>query len=264
MPSAPFRFLGSSGALDAAHPYERTAAATQVERMKVLDLFSGIGGFSLGLERAGMQTAAFCESDPYCRLVLDKHWPEVPIYDDVRTLTAARLADAGIAVDVICGGPPCQPNSSAARGRSRGQGDPRFLWWEACRLVRELGPTWFVFENVVNFDSVGLEPVVSHLEASGYQIGAPLEIPACAVGLDHRRPRLWICGHSNRDRKPRLPVDAKVAWVPRRRSDADRSREANGLPRGLDAYRRSALGNAVTPQIPEAIGRAIMSAESAA
>lgn len=229
--------------------------------LKVLDLFSGIGGFSLGLENAGMQTVAFCETNEFCRRVLAKHWPEVPIYGDVHDLTAGRLRDDGIQVDVICGGPPCQPNSSASRGRSGGAGDPRFLWWEACRLVRELGPAWFVFENVVNFDSVGLEPVVSHLEASGYEIGAPLEIPACAVGHDHRRSRLWICGHSNRDGKPRLPVDAEMARLPRHRPVAGSTGEANGLSRGLDAYRRSALGNAVTPQIPEAIGRAIVFAD---
>ena len=84
--------------------------------MNVLDLFSGIGAFSLGLERAGMKTVAFCEVDPFCRRVLAKHWPEVPCYDDVRTLTAARLAADGISVDVICGGFPCQDISVAGRG----------------------------------------------------------------------------------------------------------------------------------------------------
>jgi hypothetical protein len=84
--------------------------------MNVLDLFSGIGGFSLGLERAGMRTVAFCEIDPFCRRVLSIHWPGVPCYDDIRTLTAERLAADGIVVDAICGGFPCQDISSAGKG----------------------------------------------------------------------------------------------------------------------------------------------------
>ena len=84
--------------------------------LRVLDLFSGIGGFSLGLERAGMSTVAFCEIDPFCRAVLAQHWPEVPIYDDVTTLTADTLARDGIDVDVICGGFPCQDISHAGKG----------------------------------------------------------------------------------------------------------------------------------------------------
>lgn len=88
--------------------------------IRLLDLFSGIGGFSLGLERThGFETVAFCEIDPYCRRVLAKHWPNVRQYEDVRTLTAEQLAADGISVDAICGGFPCQPFSSASRGRTR-------------------------------------------------------------------------------------------------------------------------------------------------
>src|SRR5579872_6873575 len=87
-------------------------------RVNVLDLFSGIGGFSLGLERAGMRTVAFCEVNDFCRRVLAKHWPSVPCYDDVRTLTADRLRADGIAPDIICGGFPCQ-DLSVAQGASR-------------------------------------------------------------------------------------------------------------------------------------------------
>src|ERR1051326_9094414 len=101
--------------------------------MNVLDLFSGIGGFSLGLERAGMRTVAFCEIEPYCRRVLAKHWPHVPIYDDVRTLTSDHLRTDGISVDVICGGCPCQDISAAVLGLGI-EGERSGLWREYCRL----------------------------------------------------------------------------------------------------------------------------------
>src|SRR6185369_15732907 len=104
--------------------------------MNVLDLFSGIGGFSLGLERAGMRTVAFCEIDPFCRAVLAKHWPGVPIHHDIRKL---RATDVG-PVELICGGFPCQPHSSA--GKRRGKDDDRHLWPEMFRLITECRPGW--------------------------------------------------------------------------------------------------------------------------
>ena len=118
--------------------------------MKVLDLFSGIGGFSLGLERAGMETVAFCEIEPFPRAVLKHHWPEVPCYEDVRTLTAARLAADGInEIDVICGGFPCQDLSLA--GRMVGMDGTRSgLWSEIARLIGELRPRYAIMENVAN------------------------------------------------------------------------------------------------------------------
>src|ERR1700692_907714 len=107
--------------------------------MNVLDLFSGIGGFSLGLERAGMRTVAFCEVDPFCRSILARHWPGIPCYDDVRTLTGERLAADGIVPDVICGGFPCQDISVA--GKSAGlEGERSGLWFDYARLIRELKP----------------------------------------------------------------------------------------------------------------------------
>src|SRR6478609_796701 len=95
--------------------------------VNVLDLFSGIGGFSLGLERAGMRTVAFCEIDPYCRAVLARHWPDVRIYTDIRELNAATLASNGIVADVICGGFPCQDISTAGKGAGIG-GARSGLW----------------------------------------------------------------------------------------------------------------------------------------
>lgn len=111
-----------------------------------------------------MRTVAFCEIEPFCRAVLAKHWPGVPCYDDVRTLTAARLAADGIgAVDVICGGYPCQPFSHA--GKQRGEQDPRHLWPEMRRLVGEVRPAWVVAENVVGHVTLGLDQVLADLEA---------------------------------------------------------------------------------------------------
>jgi DNA (cytosine-5)-methyltransferase 1 len=129
--------------------------------MNVLDLFSGIGGFSLGLERAGMQTVAFCEIDFFCQRVLQKHWPTVPIYDDVRTLTAERLRTDEITADVICGGFPCQPFSSAARGRNRRD---RNLWPEMRRIISECRPNWIICENVADIERMAIKQVVADLE----------------------------------------------------------------------------------------------------
>ena len=161
-----------------------------VSHMKVLDLFSGIGGFSLGLERAGMETVAFCEYDEKCRQVLKKHWPEVPQYNDVRTLTAEKLKNDGITnVDVLTGGYPCQPFSLA--GVRKGEDDDRHLWPEVKRLIQELKPTWVCCENVAGHISMGLDSVLADLETEGYQ-SQVFVIPACAVGAHHRRDRVWI------------------------------------------------------------------------
>src|SRR6516164_741255 len=124
--------------------------------MNVLDLFSGIGGFSLGLERAGMRTVAFCEIEPYCRAVLAKHWPGVPCYDDVETLTADRLRADGISVDVICGGFPCQNISIAGKGEGIA-GRRSGLWKEFARIISEVRPRYVIVENVAALLGRGLE-----------------------------------------------------------------------------------------------------------
>jgi DNA (cytosine-5)-methyltransferase 1 len=223
--------------------------------VNVLDLFSGIGGFSLGLERAGMRTVAFCEIDPYCRAVLKKHWPAVPCHQDIRALCVA----SGFA-DVICGGFPCQPFSSAARGRTIGNKDHRHLWPEMLRIISECQPTWVIGENVVDLDRVALRQVVADLEGIGYQVAPPLEIPACAVGHDHRRSRIWIIGHANRESQSIGTINGEMAGMPEFGFDAGSSRDSHGISRRVDRLR--ALGNAVVPQIPEIIGRAIMESEN--
>ena len=105
--------------------------------MRVLDLFSGVGGFSLGLEAAGMETVAFCEREPFCQAVLRKHWPDVPIHDDITQLDGKAYRGT---VELVCGGFPCQPFSVA--GKRRGAEDDRALWPEMLRVIREVQPTW--------------------------------------------------------------------------------------------------------------------------
>lgn len=165
--------------------------------MRVLDLFSGIGGFSLGLERAGMQTVAFCEIDPYCRRVLAKHWPDVPIYDDVRTLTADALRRDGIAVDLICGGFPCQDLSFAGK-RAGLEGARSGLWGEYRRLIGELRPRFVIVENVPGLLSLGMATVLGDLAALGYDATWDC-LPASAIGAPHRRDRVWIVAHTDGD-----------------------------------------------------------------
>jgi len=229
--------------------------------MKVLDLFSGIGGFSLGLERAGMTTVAFCEIDPFCRKVLAKHWPKVPCYDDIRTLTAERLAADGISVDVICGGFPCQDISLAGKGAGLA-GERSGLWSEYRRLIEEVGPEWVIIENVAALRSRGLDRVLGEIAALGFDAEWHC-IPAAAVGAPHRRDRLWIVAHSSRlqsgrqeqwairerTRQSGQPINpmadsASDGREPRRESDAAQEQERRQSDRsGFDADVAYAIGS---------------------
>jgi DNA (cytosine-5)-methyltransferase 1 len=189
--------------------------------MNVLDLFSGIGGFSLGLERAGMRTVAFCEIDPWCRRVLAKHWPDVHVFRDVRELTAASLcealADANerqchfIAktagrsepdtgyIDVVCGGFPCQDISFAGKGAGLA-GERSGLWTEFARIIGEVRPRYAIIENVAALLHRGLVEVLCDLTALGYDAEWHC-IPASAAGAPHRRDRIWIVAHAGCERR---------------------------------------------------------------
>lgn len=221
-------------------------------------LFSGIGGFELGFERAGFTIGWQVENDPFCRRVLEKHWPHVPKWADVRDVHAGHLPP----VDVITGGFPCQPFSSASRGRRRGLEDARYLWPDMRRIVADCRPAWVVVENVPHFDGPGLDQVVSDLEALAYDVGPVLEIPACAVGSDHWRPRLWICGHTHGHRQSGGPLDAEASRVPWGGDDPPGMGAADGLSRGVDRRRMKALGNAILPQIAQILAEAIRVAEA--
>jgi DNA (cytosine-5)-methyltransferase 1 len=256
-----------------------------MEKLKILDLFSGIGGFSLGLERTGgFETVAFCEIESFPQKILAKHWPGVPIYDDVRTLTAERLAADGIAeIDVITGGFPCQDLSTAGKRKGMESGTRSGLWSEIIRIAGELRPRFIIVENVAGLlsgpsDNPGrwFGRVLGDLAECGYD--AEWEnIPAAALGAPHRRERVWIVADSNRDRLQEDAAENELCHASyfdemrRRLSEVGSSREwdqprpigacpmavGNGIPEwvgGIKAY-----GNAVVPQIPELIGHAILS-----
>jgi len=171
-------------------------------KLKHLDLFSGIGGFSLGLEATGgFETKAFCDIEKYPRQVLQKHWPHVKQYEDIKELNYERLKADGIdSIDIITGGYPCQPFSIA--GRQKGEQDPRHLWPEYFRLVKELRPTWVIGENVSGHIKLGLDTVIEDLESEDYAV-RPFSISASSIGANHQRERIWILAHSRRSQWPR-------------------------------------------------------------
>ena len=170
-------------------------------KLKILDLFSGLGGFSLGLERTGhFETVAFCDNDKYSNLLLQKHWKGVKIYNDVKEITKEKLIADGIQLpDIITGGFPCQPFSVA--GKQAGTDDDRHLWPVMFRIIQELTPRWVIGENVKGLtniqDGVVFETVCSDLEGEGYEVRA-FNIPAAGVGAPHRRERIWIVAHAKR------------------------------------------------------------------
>ena len=167
-------------------------------KLKILDLFSGLGGFSLGLERTGsFKTIAFCDNDKYSKLVLQKHWKGVKIYNDVKEITKEKFIADGIQFpDIITGGFPCQPFSVA--GKQAGTDDDRHLWPVMFRIIQEFTPRWVIGENVKGLtniqDGVVFETVCTDLEGEGYEVRT-FNIPAAGVGAPHRRERLWIIAH---------------------------------------------------------------------
>lgn len=272
--------------------------------LKTLDLFSGIGGFSLGLERTGgFETVAFCEIDPFCREVLKKHWPEVEVYEDVRKL------DYTGSVDVICGGFPCQPFSVA--GKQKGAEDDRHLWPAMFSLIQKHRPRWVIGENVAGFINMALDDVLAELESEDYECRV-FVIPACAINAPHRRDRVWIVGHTKHNGSfaskkcgkfkaaSRKNTQGKKKTCQPERTSQPRDNEDVAYTKGAKCQksvqtrrwwsrftgsrqwcvepnmgrvadgvsrrvdRIKALGNAVIPQIPEIIGHAILEAEGKA
>lgn len=234
-----------------------------------LDLFSGIGGFSLAGKWAGFETVAFCEKDDFCQKVLAKHWPHTTIHKDIKKLSYKSH------VNLITGGFPCQPFSVA--GKKKGKNDERYLWPEFLRIIQECKPNWIVAENVTGIVGVALDNIIDDLEEAGYETQSFI-IPACAANAPHRRDRIWIVAHTMRERRN----DGKHHWEERsiqenferymaeiqsKRSqfqpkpwtsygakqwfeaNAASSRANYGLPHGLDRDRIKALGNAIVPQV---------------
>ena len=231
--------------------------------LPVLDLFSGIGGFSLGLERTGrFRTVAFVEIDPYCNKVLAKYWPDVRRYSDVKEVTAIALRSDGIERPaVICGGFPCQDISNAGK-REGIRGLRSGLWSEFARLIGEIQPSWAVVENVSALRGRGLDRVLGDLASLGYDAEWHC-IPASAVGAPHQRDRIWIVAHTNREGleigqgfggdtgEELAPVVGSGWWD----AGPDVGRVAHGVSSRVDRLR--ALGNSLVPQVAELIGHAI-------
>jgi DNA-cytosine methyltransferase len=174
--------------------------------IKILDICSGIGGFSLGLEATGgFDTVAFCEFDDFCCKVLNKHWPNVPIYKDLKEIgnDPERIIQE---FDLICGGIPCQPFSLA--GKQKGKEDDRHLWPYMYAIVKSKKPTWVIVENVGGFVNVALDDVCLDLETQGYATQSFI-IPACSVEAPHRRDRIWILGkYTSEFEKPLVDTDS--------------------------------------------------------
>jgi len=246
-----------------------------MSKLRVLDIFSGVGGFSLGLKEAGdFETVAFCEIDPFCRRVLAKQWPEVPIYHDVQELTRRILRTDGVrAIDVIVGGFPCQDISAAGSGAGI-DGKHSGLWTHYARLIKEIGPTFVIIENSPCLRCRGLGEILNNLWTFGYDAEWHV-IPASAVGAWHKRERIWVIAYPQGYRRgswgarglvdcaPRLPDEAcgnngqsngKAEWT----AEPPLLGAHDDVPYRLDRVR--VLGNALVPAIPKHIGRAILAA----
>jgi DNA (cytosine-5)-methyltransferase 1 len=166
--------------------------------VKHLDLFSGIGGFALGLQKVGFETVAFCDIEKYCQHLLKQKWNGIKIYSDVREITKEKFKADGIeSPEIITGGFPCQPFSVA--GSRKGTDDNRHLWPEMFRIIKEFKPRWIIGENVRGIvsiqDGLVFETVCTDLESEGYEVQT-FNIPAVGVGAPHKRERIWIVANS--------------------------------------------------------------------
>lgn len=238
--------------------------------MNALSLFSGIGGLDIAAEWAGFKTVAFCERDKFCKAVLTKHWPNVRIFDDVRNIDTSELPR----IELLHGGYPCQPFSVA--GRQRGKDDDRHLWPAMLSVIEATRPTWVVAENVKGHITIGLDDVLRGLEGAGYAARS-FVIPACAVGANHTRERVftvayassdgrndsaWCAsigeanadeaqgqdetGNSKRCRRLRAELDRRSYEAWGRGVEPGIRREVDGVRNRMD--RLKSLGNAVVPQ----------------
>ena len=268
--------------------------------LNVLDLFSGIGGFSVGLEATGkFKTIGFCEQDKFCQKILRKHWNDVPIYEDIKKLDARKIK-----ADVVVGGFPCQSISIA--GKQKGKDDDRFLFPEMLRVIKEVQPRWIIGENVSNLVNISdgqiLQGIHNDLEACGFEVQT-FNISASSQGAWHKRSRVWIVA-SNTNSRLSIGENEKIQTrgiTFNNGSSADVSDSNNirtqiqtqrehtsikmlritskeswwqiksklcGVPDGVQyelypdrANRIKALGNSIVPQIVNEIGKAIIAAE---
>ena len=246
--------------------------------MNHVDLCSGIGGFALGFEWAGLsRPVLFCDIEPWSRKVLRKHWPDVPIAEDVKELASdpdGLIPDTDPRRTILTAGYPCQSFSLA--GKRRGTEDDRHIWPYIFSIVQARRPAFCVFENVYGHVTLGLDQVLFDLEGEGYAT-RPFIVPACATDAPHRRDRLWIiarnvansdsaglqgrenAGDTSQSRAQRDKPSARRSerpdgqnWLP----EPPVGRVADGIPRRVDRLR--GLGNAIVPQIAQRIGETIL------
>lgn len=249
-----------------------------MNKLTILDLFSGIGGFSLGLEKTGnFKTIAFCEIDKHACEILNKHWPNVPILGCVSSINKENFNES---INVITGGFPCQDLSVA--GRKGGLSAPRSgLWAEMFRIIGEYRPKIAVIENVSNLligeDGQWFTKLLYDLASIGYDAQWHV-IPASAIGAGHHRKRVWIIAYPTQKRRalpekiynkialeishrrtPRSVISllANVKQIQLRTCDYDH-RKLDGISKAVDSFER--LGNTIQPQIAEIIGMAIYEA----
>lgn len=240
--------------------------------MKHVDLFSGIGGFALAAKMVGgIETTHFCEIDPWCRSVLNKNFPTIPIQNDIREFNLPEDTQ----VDLITGGYPCQPFSVA--GNQKAEEDPRHLWPPMLRVIAQRRPTWVVCENVLGHITLGLDKVLHDLEGEGYS-ARPFVLPALSAGLNHNRGRVYVVAHSpsnglnevsplgcngqthertpkrseqNRHNEGCCGVRSSMDWRSyssgRGGVESTAIRVDDGLPHRMD--RNRGLGNAIAPSV---------------
>jgi DNA (cytosine-5)-methyltransferase 1 len=228
-------------------------------RINFVDVFAGIGGGSLGLERAGLACVGQVEIDPYCNKILEKHWPNVKRIRDIHDVKGDEFGP----IQLIFGGYPCQCDSTA--GKRKGIEDDRWLWPEMLRIIKYARPDWVVGENVINHENMGLKVVITDLESIGYQV-RPFIIPDAACGIQTVERHIWTVAASSKIRLQGSQEDSDSDHRIKRefsRNDKrifDRwslpeSRLCRSLKRisgGMD--RLKCLGNSVSPQIPYILG----------
>jgi len=262
--------------------------------LTVGSLFSGIGGLDLGLERAGMNVIWQSEIDPYACRVLKKHWPEVPNHGDIKQINWGDVVQP----DVVCGGYPCQPFSTA--GKRKGENDPRHLWPWVREAISQLRPRYAILENVRGHLTMGGVTVIGELAAIGYDAEWRI-VSAASVGANHRRDRIIIVAYPNStSRQQQLKRQVQESNIGRRGADVanaqsgdGRNPESHGVrtvygqatelrKQGWDSRpvsdwwqtepdvgrvadgvpnrvdRLRGLGNAVVPQVAEVIGRLVV------
>jgi DNA (cytosine-5)-methyltransferase 1 len=217
--------------------------------MRVLDLFSGMGNASLGLEWAGgFDTVAFCEIDATCHYWLKKHWPNTPIFDDIKTLTGDRVRNEVGDIDLVIGGFPCQDISVAGRGNGIGTKEAPTqrsgLVYRTIELVGQLRPRWIVFENVPALRNRGADTVLTDLDEQGYACW-PLVVGAHHIGASHKRDRVWIIGLERAVENAR-----RTELEERRRRSAEEGAGSYGEPAGSGAlgerrYMANEIGSTV-------------------